>query len=78
MTKEFKLTAETWFIIAAIAALMLVWATTIFILIGDRPPTWNHGTVPVVPGDSYYTAGAAPAGAPKQVDLPPQPQGGSR
>jgi hypothetical protein len=78
MDKELRLTVRTWFIVVAIAALMLLWATTIFILIGDRPPTWNHGTVPVVPGDSYYTAGAAPATAPKQVELPAQPQGGNR
>ena len=74
MTRELRLTIRTWLIIAAIAALMLAWVVAAFVLIGDRPPPWNHGATPAVPGDSYYTARRASTAqtAPEQVTLPPQ------
>jgi len=73
MNRELKLTLRTWLIVAAIAAGMLTWITGAFLLIGDRPPPWNLGTTPAVPGDSYYTSGEVPTGqaGPTQVTLPP-------
>jgi hypothetical protein len=73
MSRELKLTLRTWAIIAAVALWMLTWMVGTFLLIGDRPPPWNLGGNPAVPGDSYYTAGEVPTGeaGPTQVELPP-------
>jgi len=74
MKQDSRALMRTWAIIAAIAVLMLLWISASLLLIGDRPPTWNYGQPPVVPGDSYYTAGRAPTGEKVPQQVPPAPQ----
>jgi hypothetical protein len=64
---------KTWIIIGLLTAWMLVWVLGAYFLIGDRPPTWNYGTTPPVPGDSHFTAEPPASGQAAPQQVPPSP-----
>lgn len=71
---ELTLTIRTWAIILLLGVWMLAWVGLVYFLIGDRPPTWGYGTVPPVPGQSYYTTGPPPPKAPVPEQVPSREQ----
>jgi hypothetical protein len=60
-------------VIALLVLGMLCWALLAFLLVGDRPRSWEYGAAPYIPAESYSSTEPTPpaATAPKQVELPP-------
>ena len=55
----------------------LAWCLIIYFLIGNRPPGWQYGVVPYVPGESVLSSQPPPRNAPNQVILPQKTNGGA-
>jgi len=66
-----------WFAPLAVTAFTLLWCLVIYLLIGNRPVTWQYGVAPYVPGQSVLSSERKPEGAvPNQVVLPEEDRGG--
>lgn len=67
-----------WTTALLVAAGTILWCLLIYRLIGDRPPGWQYGVVPSVPGQSVLSSQPPPRGnAPNQVILPKKTGGTS-
>ena len=69
---------RNWLPVIAIAILLLLWGQVAYRLIGDRPPTWDYGTAPGIPGQSVYSTAEPPTGQPdvqRQIPSVEQPPG---
>jgi hypothetical protein len=53
-------TIKTWIIVLSIALFFFLWGIFIFSTVGPgRPPAWDYGVVPDVPGQSVYSVQTA-------------------
>jgi hypothetical protein len=59
----------SWFLVVALAGLIIAWGLFCFVLIKDGPRRWNFGALPDTPGQSIYSSKQAPeeAAPPRQV-----------
>jgi hypothetical protein len=67
-----------WTTALLVAGGTILWCLLIYHLIGDRPPGWQYGVVPYIPGQSVLSSQPPPRGTvPKQVTLPLREAGGA-
>lgn len=69
--------ASSWLLVVGLCAAIWAWGLLNYVLIPDRPATWDLGSLPDVPSQSEYSSGALPAGTPTtQVHPLPEVQDG--
>ena len=58
---------RNWLPVLILAVLVILWIGGIFLLIGDRPRTWDYGATPYIPAESRFSTQP-----PSKQDTPPR------
>ncbi len=55
---------RNWAVVIIVVLFILLWTAVIYHAVGDRPRTWDYGTTPYIPAQSYYSSQPQPTGQP--------------
>ena len=64
----------SWFLVLALAGLIVAWGAFCFVLVRDGPREWNFGALTDTPSQSIYSSEQAPESASPPRQVAPLPE----